>query len=194
MRWYDTFRWASHGVLRSLRTERNLRIHWISATAVMLVMMALPLSLPARLSLWLASGAVVSAELVNTAVEQLVDGLSRQRTAWARATKDAAAGAVFVLAVVAVALLVTVLIAEWTVVEASGQRVQTTVIWGLPLLVVLAWILFGGLPPLLTGLASLALTGLCAVLVRGSVDPVAAAGAALLSGTAMLSRIPLGRD
>jgi diacylglycerol kinase len=141
------FRWAATGVARALATERHFKIHWIAATAVMLVLTALDVGLGAKLGLWAFTGLVLAAELVNSAVEKTVDAISRERSTWARDAKDAAAGAVLVLAVLAASALATVLAAHWSVVRASAGAIARTLVFGGPMLVALGVVLFGALSP-----------------------------------------------
>jgi diacylglycerol kinase len=82
--------------------ERNLRIHLTAGAAVLSAAALLPLSVGEQLALVLCVGAVMAAELFNTALEAVVDlGVSTFHPL-ARRAKDAAAGAVLVLAVTSV--------------------------------------------------------------------------------------------
>ena len=49
-------------------------------------------------------GLVLSAELFNTALEHIVDKITNEHEEWARKTKDASAGAVLILALVALVI------------------------------------------------------------------------------------------
>jgi diacylglycerol kinase len=49
-------------------------------------------------------GLVWSAELFNTALEYIVDKITNEQAAWARKTKDASAGAVLILALIALVI------------------------------------------------------------------------------------------
>ena len=85
-----------------LRTQRNARIELAVALAV--VLLGLWLGLPARdwAVLWLTIGVVLAAEIINTVVEAMVDLVSPAYHDRAKHAKDAAAGAVLVLAITAV--------------------------------------------------------------------------------------------
>lgn len=143
----DPFRWAAAGVARTLATERHVRIHWIAATAVMLVLSAVDFGAGARLALWAFTALVIAAELLNSAIERTIDGICSERTAWARDAKDAAAGAVLVLAVFAASALAVVLVARWDVVQSSGPAVVRTLVFGGPMLVALGFVLFRAASP-----------------------------------------------
>jgi diacylglycerol kinase len=79
--------------------ERNMRIHLLAGAAVGLAGTELPLPLASRLALHLATALVIGAEAFNSALEALVDLHTVELHPRARRAKDAAAGAVLVLAV-----------------------------------------------------------------------------------------------
>jgi undecaprenol kinase/diacylglycerol kinase (ATP) len=85
-----------------LRTQRNARVELAVALAVLLL--AWWLGLPARdwAVLLLTIGGVLAAEMVNTVIEALVDLVSPEYHERARIAKDAAAGAVLMLALASV--------------------------------------------------------------------------------------------
>lgn len=95
------FAHASRGILTSLRTQRNLRVH---ALATLLV---LTLGLAFRIERWewcamaLSCGMVWAAELLNTAIEALADRVTKEREEAVRVVKDAAAGAVLAASIAA---------------------------------------------------------------------------------------------
>ena len=89
-----SFACAWHGLREAVSTQRNLRIHLTAFCWAFWLGKALELS-PARLAvLLLTCGAVISTELLNTAVEALTDHLIPYRSEAARIAKDTAAGAV----------------------------------------------------------------------------------------------------
>ncbi len=79
-----------------------MRLHLLAGTAVGLVGTELPLPLASRLALHLCTALVIGAEALNSALEALVDLHTVELHPQARRAKDAAAGAVLVLAVGAV--------------------------------------------------------------------------------------------
>lgn len=94
-----------------------MRIHWVAAIFVLLSALILDIAGSDLLLLMLAISLVVSAELVNTAMEKAVDLTITQRHPLAKAAKDAAAGAVLILAVLAVLIGIFVFsrpLGEWT--------------------------------------------------------------------------------
>jgi len=104
----DSFRNAFAGISEAFARERNMRIH--SAAAVLCVIAGIILRLDALswAILFTAIGLVIVAELLNTAVENLVDMVTGEYSQKAKAVKDIAAGAVLVAVAVAVILGVLV--------------------------------------------------------------------------------------
>lgn len=103
-----SFQNAFSGIYYVLRTQRNARIHLVITTAVGLLGTWLGLGISQWVPLVLAAGLVWTAEIVNTAVETVVDLSSPQERSLAGTAKDVSAGAVLLSA--AAAALVGILI------------------------------------------------------------------------------------
>lgn len=100
------FRHALRGARWALRTQVNVRIH--AAAAVAALAAAAWLRAPAAPVL-AAIGLVLVAELMNTAIEELVNLVSPERHPLAGRAKDLAAGGVLLAAATAVAVGLAVL-------------------------------------------------------------------------------------
>lgn len=98
-----SFRFAGEGLAFALRTQRNLRIHFAAAGAVLLLAAALPVSALEGLVLVGAVALVLVAELFNTALEAAVDLATDRFHPLAKVAKDVAAAAVLVASVGAAA-------------------------------------------------------------------------------------------
>lgn len=96
-----SFAVAVRGIRDAVAEQRNLRIHLILAVVVNMLAVALAVSLTERLILWLCIGLVLATELLNTAIETVVDLASPQQHELARKAKDIAAGAVLAASLVA---------------------------------------------------------------------------------------------
>jgi len=105
-KWSDVFGCAFEGIIHSLRTERNLRIHVLAG--ILVVLAALFFQLPLRdIALLLVMIAlVICTELLNTAIEKAVDLISPDWHKLAKIAKDAAAAAVLVAAIISVLVAV----------------------------------------------------------------------------------------
>jgi diacylglycerol kinase (ATP) len=93
---------AIEGVLWAVRTQRHMLVHLLAAVAVLVLALALHLTLLEFALLTLAIVLVLFAELINTAVEVVVDLVSPDFHPLAQRAKDVAAGAVLVASVGAV--------------------------------------------------------------------------------------------
>lgn len=98
----ESFYHAIHGLKVAIGSQRNLRIHLVVAPAVLTAAIILKVE-PWGVGLLLLSiGLVIAAELINTAIEHLVDIQSGFRYHLsARYAKDTAAAGVMVSAAVA---------------------------------------------------------------------------------------------
>jgi diacylglycerol kinase (ATP) len=137
-----SFVYASNGLLRTLCSQRNMKIHWVSGLAVMLVGMALELTIATRASVLFCVFVVLCMEVLNTALEAFVDLHIKQYEQHAMIAKDAAAAAVMVLAAGAVIVFADVLFHRWGVVANSVPAIIRTCTYGIPLLAAMAAILF----------------------------------------------------
>lgn len=93
------FRYAWDGIAHVVRTQRNMRIHLLMGTAVVLLGVVLHLAAVEWALLMLCITGVLVAEMGNTLIEALVDLASPGYHPLARRAKDVAAGAVLVTAI-----------------------------------------------------------------------------------------------
>src|SRR5512135_2899135 len=96
--WLRSANYAVEGILHGARTQKHLRYHFFSAALVLFLSYILGLSKSDFVIISLAVILVLSAEMINSAVEAVVDLLSPQYSEKARVAKDIAAGAVFITA------------------------------------------------------------------------------------------------
>ncbi|WP_071460166.1 diacylglycerol kinase family protein [Bacillus massilinigeriensis] len=94
------FGYAWEGIVVSIKEERNLKIHLFFFIAAIALGIFLSISKMEMLIIILASGCVISAEMMNTAIEKAVDLTFKEPHPFAKLAKDIAAGAVLVLAVI----------------------------------------------------------------------------------------------
>jgi diacylglycerol kinase (ATP) len=100
----QSFNWAFEGVIHVLRTERNMRIHFALATAVLILAFSYGVTKLELMALLIAISFVLIAEMVNTAVEATIDLATTSFDPLAKMAKDIAAGAVLIAAVNAVVI------------------------------------------------------------------------------------------
>lgn len=184
----ESFRAAFTGVLRCVASQRNMKIHILSALMVMIVGMALPLDLSSRIALLFAVAIVFFAEILNTALEAIVDLYVGEFHRLAMLAKDAAAGGVLVLAIATVLILTETLHSNWDLVHIHSDAVWRSVLFGVPLVGIEAI----GLFVIRRGIASWLRFGisvsLLVPLVSHSQDPIYAGTALALVGLAFYAR------
>ena len=127
-------RHAWTGLVETVAFQRNMRIHLVSAMAVSLVGSGLPLGLAEKVTLLFCVLLVFFAEVLNSALEHLVDLAIREIDEHARKAKDAAAAGVLVLALGTVAIFASLLAHNASTVLAHRAAVLRQVLFGLPLL------------------------------------------------------------
>jgi len=97
-RFIDSVNCAIEGILYAARTQKHMRHHFLAALVVLLAALLLRVSSLEFMLLALAVSFVLFAELLNTAIEVVVDMISPEFHPMAKAAKDVAAGAVLVAA------------------------------------------------------------------------------------------------
>ena len=100
----ESFNYAIEGVIHVLRTQRNMRIHFLVAVIVLITAAAVGVSKIELIALLISIAFVLVAEMINTAVEGTIDAATTSFDPMAKLAKDLAAGAVLIAAVNAVAV------------------------------------------------------------------------------------------
>jgi diacylglycerol kinase (ATP) len=100
----ESFNFALEGIIHVLRTQRNMRIHFGAAFAVLVAAVLLGVSRLELIALLLAIAFVLIAEMINTAIEGTVDVSTTSFDPNAKLAKDIAAGAVLIATMTAVAI------------------------------------------------------------------------------------------
>jgi diacylglycerol kinase (ATP) len=101
---FESFNFAFEGIIHVLRTQRNMRIHFLIAAVVLIVAFAAGVSKLELIALLLAIAFVLIAEMINTAVEGAIDVATTSFDPMAKLAKDIAAGAVLIATATAVAI------------------------------------------------------------------------------------------
>ena len=99
-----SFNWAFDGIVHALRYERNMWVHFAIAGLVLVAEPLLRAHPPRGHRLLVAISFVLITEMLNTAIEHLVDLVTDEDDPRAKVAKDVAAGAVLIAAVNAVAV------------------------------------------------------------------------------------------
>lgn len=107
---YKSFGYAFQGIFNTIRTERNIKIHCAAAILVTIFGIWLQISKTEWMICFILFGLILALELVNTAVEATVDLFTEERKPLAKKAKDAAAGAVLIVAIFAAVIGILILI------------------------------------------------------------------------------------
>src|SRR3569623_1283673 len=100
----DSFNFAFEGIIHVLRTQRNLRIHFAVAVAVLILALIVDVTKMELIALLISVTFVLIAEMLNTAVEAAIDIATTSFDPMAKLAKDIAAGAVLIAALNAIAV------------------------------------------------------------------------------------------
>ena len=97
----ESFKYAFRGIAMVLKSEKNMLIHVIISILVLICGILFQISITEWMICLLCFGLVFSTEMMNTAIETLVDLVSPNHHKLAGKAKDIAAGAVLVAAIFA---------------------------------------------------------------------------------------------
>ncbi|MFO1443420.1 diacylglycerol kinase family protein [Bacillus sp. Bva_UNVM-123] len=97
-----SFGYAFAGIKAAIMAERNLRIHLIISVLVMIIGLWLGLSKVEWLFVLFAIGGMLALEMLNSAIERIVDLVTAEYHPLAKNAKDMAAGAVLIYAIICV--------------------------------------------------------------------------------------------
>jgi undecaprenol kinase len=99
-----SFYYAISGITSAIKSERNLRIHFTLSVCVVLLGWAFSLTKIEWLIIVLVIGGMLCSELMNSAIERVVDLATEEYHPLAKQAKDMAAGAVLLFAITSVVL------------------------------------------------------------------------------------------
>ena len=94
-----SFKYAFEGILTGIKEEQNMKIHISIMILVIIFGIILKISKIEWIICIILFGLVISMELINTAIENVVDLITKEKNEQAKIAKDVAAGAVLVSAI-----------------------------------------------------------------------------------------------
>jgi undecaprenol kinase len=97
-----SFSYAIVGIKTGIKAERNMRIHLICSVLVIGCSCYFSINKLEWLFILLAIGGMFALELMNTAIERVVDLVTEEYHPLAKQAKDVAAGAVFIYAILSI--------------------------------------------------------------------------------------------
>jgi diacylglycerol kinase (ATP) len=101
---WESLGFATDGILYSIRTQRNIRIHSVFALGIVFAAILFHVSRQELLILVLTIVLVITLEIINTAVEAVVDLYTEEYLPLARIAKNVAAGAVLLASLGAIVI------------------------------------------------------------------------------------------
>ncbi|MCW2923544.1 MAG: diacylglycerol kinase [Thermoleophilia bacterium] len=100
----QSFNFAFEGVIHTLATQRNMRIHFAVAAMAMLASVGFGVTRVEFALILFAATFVIAAEMLNTAIEAAIDVATTSFNPLAKVAKDVAAGAVLIATFNAIAV------------------------------------------------------------------------------------------
>lgn len=109
---FCSFRYAFSGIIAAF-DEQNMKIHGFATIVVVVCGFLTGLNLLEWLILILTIALVIGAEMINTAIENVVDLASPDVHPLAKKAKDIAAGAVLLFAIASVIIGLIIFLPKW---------------------------------------------------------------------------------
>ena len=100
-KWIQSMKCAIKGIQETMVSQRNMKIHMVMMGLVILAGWFFGISPQEWWTCIILFGLVIGMEMVNTAIEVVVDRITKEKDDMARKAKDAGAGAVLVVAIAA---------------------------------------------------------------------------------------------
>ena len=101
-RFIKSFYYALSGIAYAIKTQRNMKIHTLALVVVLAVGFWVELSRLEWAIVLIMAGIVIICEMLNTAIEALVDLETKEYHSLAKIAKDVAAGAVLIASILSV--------------------------------------------------------------------------------------------
>lgn len=95
----DSLNYAFEGIIYALKTQRNMKIHFLVAIIVLFASLFFDLTRIEILILLLTISMVIVAEMINTSIESTIDLITDKYHIFAKIAKNVAAGAVLIAAI-----------------------------------------------------------------------------------------------
>lgn len=112
-RFFKAFVYAWNGILHGIKAERNMKMHVLAAIVVVVAGVLTKLSQVEWLIVMILIGGMFALELMNAAIERVVDLVTSERHPLAQQAKDLAAGAVLVFAIISAIIGLLLFVPKW---------------------------------------------------------------------------------
>lgn len=94
-----SFKYAFTGIKDGIKSEQNMKIHFLAMFIVIIGGIIFEISKSEWIVCVILFGLVIASELFNTAIENIVDLITKEKNEKARLIKDVSAGAVLVISI-----------------------------------------------------------------------------------------------
>jgi diacylglycerol kinase (ATP) len=128
----QSFNFAFQGVVAAVRHQRNMRIHLLLGFVVLIGSVFLNLSRLQLAIVFVAVAFVFITEMINSAIETVVDMITDEFDPRAKHAKDLAAGAVLVAAINALTMVALAVVILAVIAIKATRRTGTPLSGGLP--------------------------------------------------------------
>ncbi|MEJ6952021.1 diacylglycerol kinase [Natronospora cellulosivora (SeqCode)] len=92
----DSFNYALAGLVHTFKTQRNMKIHFTISFLVLLASLFVEITKTELIIIFFAISLVIALELINTAIEVIIDMIAEEYRYRAKITKNIAASAVLI--------------------------------------------------------------------------------------------------
>lgn len=112
-RFFRSFKFAAQGIASAVKREQNIRFHILAGLLVLLAAFFTGISYTEWLVVIGLIGGMIALEMVNSAIERVVDLASPDIHPLAKEAKDIAAGAVLVFAAASAIIGLLIFLPKW---------------------------------------------------------------------------------
>lgn len=112
-RFFRSFQFAAQGIGTALQREQNIRFHLLAAAVVVVAGFWTGLPVVEWLLVILLIGGMIALEMINSAIERVVDLATAELHPLAKQAKDLAAGAVLVFAAASAIIGLLIFLPKW---------------------------------------------------------------------------------
>lgn len=110
---FKAFGFAWEGIVHGFKSECNIKFHFAAAAIVIVTGLLTGLTLTEWFVVLILTGGVLSLEMMNSAIERVVDLVTTERHPFAKQAKDLAAGAVLIYALVSAIIGLLIFVPKW---------------------------------------------------------------------------------
>lgn len=106
----NKFKNAFNGLVEAFKIDSSVRLQYLLATITLIASLLLRLTLNEWMVVLICIGLVLSAELLNTAIEKTLDNIHDFPDDVRKNVKDISAGAVLVVSIVSLIIMILILV------------------------------------------------------------------------------------